>query len=241
MGIFNKRNKKSNIAINEESMSLVLSNNPSNFIILTKYSTLDQYRDMIDFLTAANYTKLTIITSNIAESIEQETDFVIKPLKEVSYINYTIISGHIREYVKLFKYINLANGILNTILPDFYNNIESKYFKDLIDNNVLDESDFIEPPIKYLSKKEINISNKYKIIIDDASTILSKIPNIFTMSDLIKIITIQIYDSSNIIINTSLYKFIEYCANNDNDYTKLYNLLVSNSDILSIFKSDTSL
>lgn len=137
LNLFKKNNfKKKKYSNNDyvKSKFIYHGNYANNIVILLSF-TENYFSDAIELLSSS-----TLRSKFIQTSIEHETKDS-KKYEEVIY--YLLIAGSNTVYTRLIQNIeNLSNDILSVIILELYENSNSKYFKELIDDGILNGSLF---------------------------------------------------------------------------------------------------
>ena len=187
---FNKKNKKINI-INESYLNTeVIYNVRENFIILISF-TEDYFYSVMEFLSyRRTYLNINIqLADSIYSEVLDETDAFGDNIRIIHNKYYLLIGGESAFYNNLFRWAdNMANSVIQAIMTEIYNNRTSSDFKPLIDHGILIEDKFkyknIKPNYDHYANENIPKTHTY----DDASLIMSKIPDCFTGQNLLKFI-----------------------------------------------------
>lgn len=179
----------------------VIYNGEFNFIILVSFSE-DYFPDAIELLVACNNNrfsnnKISILNTRYVHSSYDEKTDIIDKNKSITIIhpkNYILIGGNDKHYSALYNNINnISNNILSEISKEICANRCSTYYKKLIDDGVLPNR-FKYNGIKPKYDEPVFTKRKYnRTSYDNVSLMLSKLPNCFTGSDLLKFINTYSY------------------------------------------------
>lgn len=187
---FNKKNNKANITNESYLNTEVIYNVKENFIILISF-TEDYFYSVMEFLSyRRTYLNLNIqLADSIYSEVLEETDAFGDNIRIIHNKYYLLIGGESAFYNNLFRWAdNMANSVIQAIMTEIYNNRTSSDFKPLIDHGILIEDKFkyknIKPNYDHYANENIPKTHTY----DDASLIMSKIPDCFTGQNLLKFI-----------------------------------------------------
>lgn len=219
-----KQNNNSTESIDDGKLySSIIYNTREHLIFLISYGP-EEFYSMIDFTRACYEAKLRILLSHdaIEESYseEEKEDFDKKLVKIHHNRYYAVISGKATKYNDLFKKLDLSNPILESIIPDIYNQCTSTDFREMIDFGILDENKFKFIKIAGFFDKPKQVSyNTETILFDNIDLILSRLPESFKAIDIASIIYVYLGKTS-----FSADVLAQY-ALTDINYVNIYNTL----------------
>lgn len=186
--------------------SMVLYNTKNNFVILIEFY-YDLLPDAIELINANAYVKLhqlrvmysCLETEKVQEDLETKITAII-----VQKRYYLLVSGNDTSYNNLFETIPMSNTFAAQIANELYQFRSSSYYPELIENKVLDKQKFKHQGIapEYDERVEIDSYNQ----IDDIDKIMAKIPSSFSLYDVLKVITLTLYED----VNWVLFEFIDF-------------------------------
>ena len=186
----NKKNKKTSTTNESYLNTEVVYNVKENFIILISF-TEDYFYSVMEFLSyRRTYLNLNIqLADSIYSEVLDETDAFEDNIRIIHNKYYLLIGGESAFYNNLFRWTdNMANFVMQAIITEIYNNRTSSDFKTLIDHGILVEAKFkyknVKPDYDHYANENIPKTHTY----DDASLIMSRIPDCFTGQNLLKFI-----------------------------------------------------
>lgn len=183
----------------------------SNIVMMFKIPKTN-YEDVLQFLSTARYLRT-------------------KVRFDKKYI-YLLIGGSIRGYKELFRDIHdLTNIVLSKIRSELYIYVNKCYFSDFIKDELMDESKFgyyypeenSEYSTHSVPLKDKSWDDRLTIVnMDDIQTIAKKMYNVFTIDDLLDMITITvIFDKMSRVITQQLTRHRNAITQESGRYVKL--------------------
>ena len=186
----NKKNKKTSTTNESYLNTEVVYNVKDNFIILISF-TEDYFYSVMEFLSyRRTYLNLNIqLADSICSEVLEEIDAFGDNIRIIHNKYYLLIGGESAFYNNLFRWAdNMANFVIQAIITEIYNNRTSSDFKTLIDHGILVEDKFkyknVKPDYDHYANENVPKTHTY----DDASLIMSRIPDCFTGQNLLKFI-----------------------------------------------------
>jgi hypothetical protein len=177
-------------------------NSRYNFIVLVNY-TEDFFFDMIEFMSAVikasayddNGAMVTAMTNTFIDETPEPDDenyAYNEPIRHNLY--YTLLGGSPEQYAKIYQVISsYSNPILQAIQDDIYEHCSSSYFKDLIDDGILDIGKFKHSGISGDYSTPYSYDCPYReCTCDNAADMLKNTPEVFTGEDLLPFIKIYL-------------------------------------------------